>query len=177
MTITGLLEQGDTATIKSIYDEHKASFIAFVIKLGAEKEDCIDIYQDAIIALVENARKGKLANLKSSISTYLFAIGKYMVYRRKARAQNLVFDETVVPENFFWDEYDNNVHEDKINQLNRGFALLGDQCRKLLALFYYEEKKLDEITHLLQYENKDVAKSQKSRCLKKLKNLIQQANG
>jgi DNA-directed RNA polymerase specialized sigma subunit len=48
---------------------------------------------------------------------------------------------------------------------------LGEQCQKVLTLFYYEEKKLDEIQSLLGYTNKDVLKSQKSRCLKQLKDL------
>jgi DNA-directed RNA polymerase specialized sigma subunit len=41
-----------------------------------------------------------------------------------------------------------------------------------LQLFYYEEKKLDEIQEQLGYTSKDVLKSQKSRCLKQLKELI-----
>ena len=57
--------------------------------------------------------------------------------------------------------------------LQQFFMQLGNQCKKIITLFYYEEKRLDEIVELLGYENKEVAKSQKSRCLKQLKNLIQ----
>ena len=56
--------------------------------------------------------------------------------------------------------------------LQKGLNKLGDQCKKVLELFYYEEKKLDEIQSILGYTNKDVLKSQKSRCLKQLKELI-----
>ncbi len=177
MTIIDLLEQGDSATIIKLYDEHKAAFIAFLVKQGAEEDVCVDIYQDSIIALVENARKGKLTNLKSSVSTYLFAIGKYMLYRKISHSKSVIQNVAMLPEGFVWENYDETEYEGKLSLLNRGFALLGDQCKKLLRLFFYEEKKLDEITRLLQYENKDVTKSQKSRCLKKLKTLIQNDNG
>ena len=59
----------------------------------------------------------------------------------------------------------------KIIARKKSFEKLGQQCRKVLQLFYYDEKKLDEIQTLLGYTNKDVLKSQKSRCLKQLKEL------
>ncbi len=43
-----------------------------------------------------------------------------------------------------------------------------------MKVYGQSEKKLDEIQKLLQYTNKDVLKSQKSRCLKQLKDLINQ---
>jgi RNA polymerase sigma factor (sigma-70 family) len=60
----------------------------------------------------------------------------------------------------------------QVRLLQNGLDKLGEQCKKVLQLFYYEEKKLDEIQEQLGYTSKDVLKSQKSRCLKQLKELI-----
>jgi DNA-directed RNA polymerase specialized sigma subunit len=49
---------------------------------------------------------------------------------------------------------------------------MGDSCRKILTLFYYEEKKIEDIVKMGDYANKDVVKSQKSRCLSHLKKLV-----
>ncbi|WP_396177320.1 RNA polymerase sigma factor [Flavobacterium sp.] len=70
-----------------------------------------------------------------------------------------------------YDDYSEEETNLQIEMLQNGFKKLGEQCRKVLHLFYYEEKKLDEIQSLLGYTNKDVLKSQKSRCLKQLKEL------
>ena len=40
---------------------------------------------------------------------------------------------------------------------------LGDRCKEILTLFYYEGYSLDEITEILGYSDKNVLKSQKSR--------------
>ncbi|WP_026764107.1 RNA polymerase sigma factor [Sediminibacterium salmoneum] len=67
--------------------------------------------------------------------------------------------------------------EEQIVLLQSYYEKMGVHCKKILQLFYYEEKKLEEIVHLLGYENKDVVKSQKSRCIKQLKTLIAEHNG
>ena len=56
--------------------------------------------------------------------------------------------------------------------LQDAFDKLGERCKEVLKLFYYDENKLEEIQEKLGYSNKDVLKSQKSRCLKQLKDII-----
>ena len=67
--------------------------------------------------------------------------------------------------------YDEEKEDTEIKLLQTAFENLGEQCKKVIQLFYYEEKKLDEILTILNYTNKDVLKSQKSRCMKQLKDL------
>ncbi len=166
-----LLKNSDEKAIRVFYDDNKNGFILFFNRYHLNKDDVLDIYQDAIVALIENAKKGKIDDLKCSLSTYLFGIGKFMIYRKmKNESKNCTIDlENIEIE---YEDY----NEDAINiqtiLLQKGFEKLGEQCRKVLKLFYYEEKKLDEILITLGYTNKDVLKSQKSRCLKQLKDLI-----
>ncbi|MGZ5247996.1 MAG: hypothetical protein ACXWCR_12885, partial [Flavitalea sp.] len=49
---------------------------------------------------------------------------------------------------------------------------IGDQCKKILTGFYYEEKSMKELLVEFSYENEQVLRNRKSRCMKKLKNLI-----
>ena len=71
-----------------------------------------------------------------------------------------------------FESYDEEKENTEIKLLQTAFENLGEQCKKVIQLFYYEEKKLDEILTILNYTNKDVLKSQKSRCMKQLKDLI-----
>ena len=57
-------------------------------------------------------------------------------------------------------------------QLRKAFKVLGQKCKDVLTLFYYRGFDLEEIKNSLNYTNKDVVKSQKSRCLKTLRNMI-----
>jgi RNA polymerase sigma factor (sigma-70 family) len=173
--IINLLQQGDKITLEKIYSENREAFINFSKKYNIEKYDAVDIYQDAILVLRENAINGKINNLNSNISTYLFAIGKYKIfhsYRLKSKFDlNNEFD--IGEKNIDFDV--NLLDEELTNQqklLKEYFNKLGDRCKKVLNLFYYQGYTLDEITEVLNYSSKKVLKSQKSRCVKQLKDFV-----
>jgi len=173
--IIELLKQKDKATLQRIYNDNRDAFINFAKGFHIEEYDSLDIYHDAILVLQENAICGKIDSLKSSVSTYLFAIGKYKIYHsfREKSKLNITDNIEIVEKNF---DFDVNFYDEKTtNQqilLKKGLKKMGERCKKVLELFYYHGYNLDEITEILKYSDKNVLKSQKSRCIKQLKNII-----
>ena len=167
-----LLKEGDKWTIQEIYKEYRTGFLLFATRFPLNEDSILDIYQDAVIALWENAQKGKLDNLESSLKTYLFAIGKYMIYSKLRDNNKESSFEDVGDFLVDWEEYPDEINEDEIEEIKASFAKLGAKCQEILRLFYYQEWNLDEITKMMNYENKDVTKSQKSRCIKSLRELL-----
>lgn len=162
------------ALIEALYRKERKGFFAFAAQWNFSEEEVADLYQDAMVAYIENLRKQQLQLHSSTPSTYLYAIGKYMAFRRlknKAKAP-LALETEVLPEDIIWQHLDTEAQEEQVQLLQRAIAQLGEQCKKLLMLFYYEGKKLNTILQETSYENKDVVKSQKSRCLKQLKHMI-----
>ena len=159
--------------LQEFYNDNKKGFLLFLNRYNLSADDALDVYQDAIIAFVENAKKGKIDHIQSSFTTYLFGIGKFMVFQKFKKQKR-----TILTEDFQNLEYQEVETEDEISiqvaLLQKAFDKMGEQCKKVLTLFYYEEKKLDEIQIELGYSSKDVLKSQKSRCLKQLKDLTNQ---
>ncbi len=173
--IIELLKLGDDATFQKIYIENREAFIKFSKKFNIKEYDAADIYQDAIIILRENAINGKINSLDSSISTYLFAIGKYKIYQFHRKNSKVEFNNDILIEEKNI-EFDVNYYDEKItNQqmlLKKYLSKLGERCKSILILFYYQGYTLDEITSILNYSDKKVLKSQKSRCVKQLKGFI-----
>ena len=97
-----LLKENDSRTIKKIYEDNRKKFIAFASQYNLDADIILDVYQDAIIALCENAKKGKIDNLQSSISTYLFSIGKFMIFQllKKDKKMHVVEDFNLVDYEF-----------------------------------------------------------------------------
>ena len=166
----------NTKVLEQVYRENKGIFMSFAKRYDLPDEDIIDIYQDAMVALVEHAKKGKLSQLNCAISTYLIGIGKFMLLKhlRKKKTLFVPFDIEV---NFEWVDLEYIQKEEQVQLLQTYFLKLGSHCQKILELFYYQEKKLDDIVILLGYDNKDVVKSQKSRCIKQLRALIETNHG
>ncbi len=172
--IIDLLKRNDKATLQKIYSDNKVTFINFAKRYHIQEYDSLDIYHDSIVALQDNAFKGKMDNLNSSISTYLFAIGKYKIFHsfREKKKLRITSDIEIVEKNFEYDVdlYGNNLTNQQ-TLLKKGLKKLGKRCIDVLDLFFggYD---LDEITDILNYSDKNVLKSQKSRCIKQLKKIV-----
>ena len=174
------LKKGDQKTLEKIYVENREGFINFSKKYNVEEQDAVDIYQDAIIVLRDNAVNGRIDALQSNISTYLFAIGKYKIYHnfRVRSREDLKEDVDLLQENVDFDvNLDDNPLTNEQKVLQKCFEELGERCQSILKLFYYQGYNLDEIQEILQYSNKKVLKSQKSRCIRQLKDLVRKYEG
>lgn len=176
------LKKRDHNALKNVYLDYKTEFLKFMSRYDANVDVLEDIFQDALIVLYENAQAGKLDALKSTLKTYLFGTGKFMLFKHFRDGKR----EVPTEETYIFDQYEEAIIEDVYEdeglnvyqkQLVANFKKLGEKCREILELFYLKGMKLDEITQTQGYDNKDVAKSQKSRCLKSLKQLIGKNNG
>lgn len=161
------LKNGDRREIEKLYNEYRSGFILFLTRYGVPQEELTDIYQDSVVALIENARKGMMDHLEVELKTYLFAIGKFMVFKHLKKEKEITSEDLLVE----W--YNADGEEMEESRLQEALKRLGSRCYELLNLFYYEGKKLDEIQVLMGYDKKDVLKSQKSRCLKQLKEMME----
>lgn len=166
-----LLKIAQPEAIENVYKTHRKAFISFATKYGLSEDELLDVYQDTIIAFIENIRKGHLENLQVELKTYLFSIGKYLIFNRlKNKKDSSILTEDLSDE-FIWEDLEEE-NEERLTEISTSLKQLGEQCYRILTMFYYEEKKLDEIQKILKYESKDVLKSQKSRCLNHLKRLL-----
>jgi len=163
--------------ISKLYYANRDTFLNFGKKYGLNFDDLSDIYQEAFIALRKHALSGKLNTVNSSLKTYLFGIGKFMIYdllkeRKKTTSYEPslhVADETIEPIAF-----KNTNEELTIEQqlLRTFFKKLGKKCQEMLTLFYSRGLSIDEIVECTNYTSNSVVRSQKSRCIKTLKEMI-----
>ncbi|WP_417873823.1 RNA polymerase sigma factor [Xanthomarina gelatinilytica] len=168
------IKDNDSELLKKIYLENKLSFFKIANQYRLPEDVILDIYQDSMVALIENARKNKIDDLQSSVNTYLIGIGKFMIFNylkanKKMRLENIGSENEVEYANFSIDNESLNKRE---AALKTAYEALGKECQQIINLFYFENKKLDEIQRILDYESKDVLKSQKSRCISHLKKTL-----
>jgi RNA polymerase sigma factor (sigma-70 family) len=168
-----LLQKGDQRALEHVYELYRKPFLEFARKYLKDTELIEDTYQDAVLALYENALKGKFKEMNSSIKTYLFAIGKYMIFKHLRKSNQQISLTVELPEDLEWESYDDESMQEQVILLEKYLEKLGEKCRQIIELSYYQQKSPEEITEFLQYPNKETLKSQKSRCLQHLKKMFQ----
>jgi len=114
--------------------------------------------------------------VNSSMKTYLFGIGKFMIFdslKEKKRTTSyepqlhLVDDQI---EAISLNPTDA-LSEEQI-LLRKYFKQLGEKCKQVLTLFYYRGLSIKEIVQEAGYKDENTAKATKSRCLKMLREMI-----
>ena len=155
-----------------LYRQHLGKITAFVRSRNGAEEEAKDVFQDAIINLMESILSGKFEG-KSSLSTYLFAISKHLWYRRFSRSQRmepldpLQTEQQVAepePEILL-------ISQDQQIQLERLLGNLKDKCREVLLLWSMKYS-MKEIAEKLGYQNDQVVRNKKNHCMKELKELV-----
>ncbi len=165
------VKEGKESVIASLYDEYRAPFLTWARrKFDLEEETLIDVYQDSIIILYQNIVEGKLLEIRGKMSSYLFGIGKHLIYRlfrdKNERTTGLDDVNEIVVE----PEYLGNVdRDDVVYRLQRALEHLAWPCRQLIEYFYYHNYDMQMIADRMKYKNADTVKAKKSRCMKKLR--------
>lgn len=171
------IRAGQHELLDTLYQDHRDAFIHFARQqLGANEEDAVDGFQDAVIVFYKNTVSGKLEELSCSIRTYLFAVGKRIIYRKneqRRRESPMDLDTGRNPA----DELDMGIF-DKIEDDHRkqllanGLDQLGEPCRQILTLFYYHRYPIESVQNTLGLSSPGAVRVKKLRCLDQLKNIL-----
>lgn len=172
------LRSDDRLKFKTLYNQHKEEFLNFGRRYNLDQDALADVYQEAFLALRKSAINGKLDAVKSTMKTYLFGIGKYMIFDANRKKQLQVPYEANL--HAVGDEIQE-IELDEIEPLTERQTLLrkyikelGEKCRQVLTLFYYRGLNIKEIVEIGGYNNDNVVKAHKSRCLKALRQMMKQ---
>lgn len=169
------IRNGNRKTLENIYNMYRKGFIEWTTaSYRITSDQAVDLYQQAILCLYENIVGGKLDGIKSSLRTYLFAIGKYKtleIYRYHARVSSL---EGAIPDCEAFDAEDGDCNERLLELAKSCLSILGDPCRKVLESYYYHRQSMREIAETLGYKNEQTAKNQKYKCLLRLREIFRQ---
>jgi RNA polymerase sigma factor (sigma-70 family) len=163
-----------SAGIESLYHQHLEGLSHFVMSNGGSREEAADIFQEVMVTFVYNVQDGRFKR-ESSIKTYLHAINRNLWFnelkrRGRATARHEAYQGLQDGEHALSDSLEK---KEARGQLMTIVDSLGETCKKILVLFYYEKKSMGEILSVLNYENEQVVRNKKYKCMKKLEELIE----
>ena len=169
--------KADTASGKVIEYLYRANFeaLSFYIQQNqGRRQDAEDIFQEVIVAFIELVQKDKFRG-ESSIKTFLFSINKNMwLNELKRRNRAVVREQKFETSKELVDAGSNDyiTAREARQQVMAVMEKLGDVCKKLLLAFYYENQSMKEIVQTMSYENEQVLRNKKHKCLKSLEQLL-----
>lgn len=160
----------DEFLIGRIYCQYRDEFINFLRKMIKNEDDYLqDIYSEAFWKLCDKIYTKSLnaSTLTSSMKSYLFGIGKFMMMEHQRKLKNgalVILSE--IPD---LEDDDSAVMIENEKIVAEALEQLGEPCHSLLIKKYWECKSGEEIAVELNYKNADSVKTQRYRCMDKLR--------
>ncbi len=170
--ILDLMRKGDEEALVMLYHDTRTMVASYVTRNSGTADDAEDMLQEALVILWERVKGGRF-EYAAKLSTFVFATVRNLWSRRLARMRR----ETALPEENDPPADDALVLDDLIEHeghelLRQAMTQIGEVCRKLLLLFYWEERPLEEIAVTMGFANADTAKSKKYQCKKSLEKTL-----
>jgi RNA polymerase sigma factor (sigma-70 family) len=160
--------------VRQLYRRYYSVLSQYVLKNTGSQQDAEDVFQEVIIAFVNIVRSGKFRG-ESAIQTFLYSLNKNIwlnELRRKAREGKREMQYESVTEKDRPDIHAALEYQQSTRQLISVIGQLGEACKKILLMFYYDNSSIRQILDNTNYENEQVVRNKKSRCLKRLEQLV-----
>jgi RNA polymerase sigma factor (sigma-70 family) len=168
--IEGLKHNND-AVLRALYKKYYNIVLKYVVNNSGNSEIAADVYQETIIVLYENAQKPDF-QLNCQLQTFIYSIARRLwlkQLRNNGQLTRFKDDEEDEVADVTEEITEHLQKESDIEKMNACMENLGEPCKTLLKDFYVYKLSMDEISEKFGYTNSDNAKTQKYKCLQRLK--------
>ena len=168
------IRSNDDQVLNALYKKYYSVVLRYVLNNSGTEEEAQDIYQEAIIVLFRNAGNSNF-ELSATLQTYIYSIASRLWLKQIHKNSSLVRinnqsekDQIDVSQEVIEHE----ERESQIQKMSSCLVDLGEPCKTLIEDFYVNQLSMDQIAEKFGYTNSDNAKTQKYKCLQRLKRLF-----
>jgi len=173
--VLGILN-GSVEALNKLYVSYFPMVLQFILNNNGDEDDAKDVYQEAIIVLYNKIKSGSF-ELSSKLKTYIYSVSRRIWLKKLAqhskKTSNIAdFEDVLIVEE------DMEQHEQKDMQFDKmkvALESLGEPCKTIIEDFYINNQSMQDICEKFGYTNADNAKTQKYKCLQRLKKLFFQS--
>jgi RNA polymerase sigma factor (sigma-70 family) len=167
------LGQSDKEAVETIYRENYNMIQSFILNNNGSIDEARDIFQEAMVVLYEKSIDTAFT-LNCQIKTYLYSVCRRLWLKRlqQLNRYNTQVDsmEDMVPVEEEVEEHEKRNTDYLL--MENALSKIGEPCKSLLDAYYLQKKSMQDIAGEFGYTNADNAKTQKYKCLMRLKKLF-----
>lgn len=167
-------ESNPDEAIRQLYRTQFNSTAIYIKQNSGNDEDAEDIFQEVVCTFIDLVKKDKFRG-ESSVSTFLYALTRNIwLNELKKRGRAKLRDENFEKgkETTDMDVSHYIIHRELKAKLMELVDTLGETCKKILLAFYFDNLAMKEIVKATAFENEQVVRNKKYKCLKQLEQMI-----
>jgi len=170
--VLGILNNSEEA-LNRLYTGYFPMVLQFILNNNGDEDDAKDVYQESIIVVYNKIQSGDF-ELTSKLKTYIYSISR-RIWLKKLAQQSKKTNNIAEFEDVIAVEEDLEQHEAKdlqFDKMDSALQQLGEPCKTIIQDFYINNLSMQDISEKFGYTNTDNAKTQKYKCLQRLKKLF-----
>ena len=170
--VLGILNNSEEA-LNRLYTGYFPMVLQFILNNNGDEDDAKDVYQESIIVVYNKIQSGDF-ELTSKLKTYIYSISR-RIWLKKLAQQSKKTNNISEFEDVIAVEEDLEQHEAKdlqFDKMDSALQQLGEPCKTIIQDFYINNLSMQDISEKFGYTNTDNAKTQKYKCLQRLKKLF-----
>lgn len=164
------LARAERAAIRELAKKISYGINQATSRAGLQPQDAEELLNDTIVITISNIKQGKFKFMDFSPASYASGVARRLIANRIRTKKPRTEEVTDLP--LVSDLNPEKYMKDKERQAIVGqlLAKLGETCRKLIRLKYFEQKKDKEIIEnkWADFSSINSLKSKRSQCMKKL---------
>lgn len=172
--LTALRGNDMDKAVRALYRQYYEVLSIYTRQNSGSQQDAEDVFQEVVVTFIELVNQNKFRG-ESSIKTFLYSLNKHiwlneLKKRNRMQQRNLKFEMAKGQT-----EEDVSTYiagREARSQMMQVIDQLGDACKQVLMAFYYQELSVREMLDILPYENEQVVRNKKYKCLKKLEEML-----
>lgn len=160
--------------IRYLYRTQFKITAAYIRQNSGTAEDAEDIFQEVVMAFIEIIKNDKFRG-ESSVVTFFYALTRNIWLnelnkRGKSKLREEKFEKGKETTSLDVNHLiaDREIKAELMTLVDK----LGETCKKILLAFYFENQTMREILNNLSYENEQVVRNKKYKCLKQLEQIM-----
>jgi len=160
--------------VRFLYRQYYEVLSIYTRQNSGTEQDAQDVFQEVVVTFIELVNQNKFRG-ESSIKTFLYSLNRHiwlneLKKRNRMQQRNLKFERSREQA-----EPDVSTHiagREARAQIMKVIDQLGDACKQVLMAFYYQDLAVKDMLAFLPYENEQVVRNKKYKCLKKLEEML-----
>jgi RNA polymerase sigma factor (sigma-70 family) len=161
--------------LRFMYKEYYGLLESYIVNNNGSKDDAADLIQETMVTFIDIVQQNKFRG-DASIKSFLYSIIRnfWMSEMRKRNStdkRNRIFEKAK-------DETEQAavtqlIRNEQLAAIQKLFEKLGEKCKQLLLLVYYEDLSMSDIvSRMPEYQSEQVLRNKKYKCMKQLNEMI-----
>ena len=165
--------------LKELYAHREKCVNLLLGRTNCDRDTAENVFIEAVFTYRKKIAENTLPDRKIYVSNYLYGIC-HNLWLKNYASEKRMRDAAGDVARYFYEYLPDHINEinasvyqeNLLTVIQDSLRSMGEKCRSIIRMFYYEEKSMTEIAEIMRFKTSVVATTVKYRCFKEFRDKV-----